>query len=157
MHSLRGRGREEHSWIHSKSPTLGRWKVLACWDGNVSPSSSPWGESAASMNPHTRLTSPFVHSRVQQHLKPCHQGDAVWVHQQMCDSFSRTEAKASSSGPGHGAHASTTSQKTFDWKTCLWLQDWEERWVRKSAVAPYSLRPEKFKTECGLMLIHVWL
>ena len=135
MHSFQGWGREEqfnsqqvtHVGKMERSSLLG-WKPLL--------SSSPWGESAPFMNPHTRHVSPFFHSCVQQYLQPCHQGDALRVHWQMCSSFSRTEAKASSR-PRHRAHASTTSQKTFDLKTCLWLQDWEERWVRKSAVVPF--------------------
>ena len=110
-----------------RSSLLG-WKPL--------PSSSPWGESAPFMNPHTRHVSPFLHSCVQQYLQPCHQGDALRVHWQMCSTFSRTEAEASP-GPGHRAHASTASQETFALKACLWLQDWEERWVRKNAVVPF--------------------
>lgn len=114
-----------------------RW-CLAYWGGNLSPPISQWW-AAALINPHVRHVSPFVHSCVQQHLKPCHQGDAVWVHWQMCSSFSGTEKKASS-GPWHGAHASTTSQKTAPFDLSPASDFRTERWVRRNAVAPFAAR-----------------
>lgn len=121
-----------------------KWKCLACWDENLSPYSSLCGESAALINSHMRHVSPFVHSCVQQHLKPCHQGDAVWVYRQMCGSFSRTETKASS-GPWLGAYASTTSQKTtpFDLRPALdFRMKRKDEW-EKNTLAPFAREIKK--------------
>lgn len=146
--------REENSLIRSMSLQSVKRGCLAKWKGNLSPFSSPCGEPTALINPHARHVSSFVHSCMQQHLKPCHQGDSVWVHWQMC-SFSGTETKASS-GSWHGAHASTTSQKTSPFDLSPASDFRIERRDERKMLSPH-LQPEKSNKQCGLMLIHIWI